>query len=291
MGRCVMGIPLNSILNLTEEQIENSKIELNITRVEAGVSYIDLWTGCSEEERRAGDPCITCYCGWPAGKKHNFYEGQLVFSFIQLSDNRDRWLFVSAAKELSVPEGGPTEVEVLAEYAPLFGRLIINYHKPQGYQLYIYHLKTVLDNATVEEILPDLYGGESFHGYDDVHLPYAKLDRIFRREIMLSYYDALESVTGVYCLTDTKTGKLYIGSATGEGGVAARWGSYLDTKHGGNKKLRELYKREGEEYFRENFEFTLLEWFGMSYDPDKVLEREQWWKDCLDTREHGYNDN
>lgn len=108
---------------------------------------------------------------------------------------------------------------------------------------------------------------------------------------MPSYHDALESVTGVYCLTDTKNGKIYIGSATGEGGVAARWGSYLDSKHGGNKKLRELYEREGERYFRENFEFTLLDYFGMSYDPRKVLEREQWWKDCLDTRRHGYNDN
>ena len=29
----------------------------------------------------------------------------------------------------------------------------------------------------------------------------------------------------------------------------------------------------------------------MSYDPQKVLERESWWKDCLDTRRHGYNDN
>ena len=30
-------------------------------------------------------------------------------------------------------------------------------------------------------------------------------------------------------------GKHYIGSATGEGGVAQRWGNYLDSKHGGNK--------------------------------------------------------
>lgn len=79
--------------------------------------------------------------------------------------------------------------------------------------------------------------------------------------------------------------------ATGEGGVAARWGGYLNSKHGGNKKLRELYEREGEEYFQRYFEFTLLEYFGMSYDPLKVLEREQWWKNCLDTRVHGYNDN
>lgn len=145
--------------------------------------------------------------------------------------------------------------------------------------------------ATVKEILPALYNGDTFSGYDRVHLPYAKLDRIFKREIMPSYHDALASVTGVYCLTDTKTGMLYIGSATGEGGVAARWGNYLDSQHEDNKGLRDLYEHEGEEYFRKHFEFTLLEYFGMSYDPQKVLEREQWWKDCLDTRKHGYNEN
>ncbi len=29
----------------------------------------------------------------------------------------------------------------------------------------------------------------------------------------------------------------------------------------------------------------------MSYDPQKVLEWEQWWNDCLDMRVYGYNDN
>ncbi len=101
---------------------------------------------------------------------------------------------------------------------------------------------------------------------------------------MPSYHDALASVTEAYCLTDAKTGKLYIGSATGEGGVAARWEIYLDSKHGDNKKLSELYERKGEGYFLENFGFTLLEYFGISYDPQKVQEREKWWKNCLDTR-------
>lgn len=94
-------------------------------------------------------------------------------------------------------------------------------------------------------------------------------------------------IFGRYAFNLTK----YLNSVTGEGGIAARWGGYLNSKHGGNKKLRELYEREGEEYFQRYFEFTLLEYFGMSYDPLKVLEREQWWKNCLDTRVHGYNDN
>lgn len=37
--------------------------------------------------------------------------------------------------------------------------------------------------------------------------------------------------------------------------------------------------------------FTLLEYFGLSYDPIKILEREQYWKKCLDTIRNGYNDN
>lgn len=88
-----------------------------------------------------------------------------------------------------------------------------------------------------------------------------------------------------------KTGKLYIGSATGEGGVSQRWQNYLDSKHGGNKKLIELYKKEGREYFEENFTFTLLECFGLSYDHDRIIAREQYWKKCFNTIAKGYNDN
>ncbi|OUP08692.1 hypothetical protein B5F33_06665 [Collinsella sp. An2] len=40
---------------------------------------------------------------------------------------------------------------------------------------------------------------------DRVHLPSAKLDCIFKCETIPSYYGALESVIGVYCLTDAKT--------------------------------------------------------------------------------------
>lgn len=91
----------------------------------------------------------------------------------------------------------------------------------------------------------------------------------------------------MYCLTDTHTGKLYIGSATGEKGVAQRWGNYLDSKHGGNKKIIALYKQKGVEYFT----YTLFEYFGLSYDTVKILEREQYWKRCFDTIKNGYNDN
>lgn len=122
-------------------------------------------------------------------------------------------------------------------------------------------------------------------------MPYHRLADIFHGRILPTYYEALKKITGVYCLTDTHTGKHYIGSATGEGGVAQRWGNYLDSKHGGNKKLIALYEKKGSEYFEKYFSYTLLEYFGLSYDPIKILEREQYWKMCLDTIKNGYNDN
>lgn len=39
------------------------------------------------------------------------------------------------------------------------------------------------------------------------------------------------------------------------------------------------------------FTYTLLEFFGLSYDSIKILEREQYWKRCFDTIKNGYNDN
>ena len=152
-------------------------------------------------------------------------------------------------------------------------------------------MQPVYEKAVVKEILPGLYTGRSFEGYDNVHLTYSELQAVLAGKIMPGYQRALEKVSGVYCLTDTKTGMLYIGSATGESGIAQRWRSYLDSKHGDNKKLIELYNSEGSEYFEKNFEFTLLEFFNTSYDRDKILERESYWKDCLDTRRHGYNGN
>lgn len=90
---------------------------------------------------------------------------------------------------------------------------------------------------------------------------------------MPTYYEVLKTVTGIYCLTYAKTGKLYIGSATGEEGVVQRWGNYLSSKHGGNTKLLALYNQKSDEYFEKYFNYSLIEYFGLSYDPQKIKER------------------
>lgn len=120
-----MELKLNDIFNLTEEEIKNSKIELNISAGKQGDQYIGLWLALDDEAKKSGKNCIS-YWPW-YGKSYNFYEGQNVFSFIRKTNNE--WLFISAGKVLSIPQNDRAEVEILERYKPLFGRLIINYYK------------------------------------------------------------------------------------------------------------------------------------------------------------------
>ena len=282
-----MEIMLNDLLHLNPEEIRNSKIELNMQAGTHGEPFIDRWLEYPENDKTDGT-CKNCsYWCWYAGKR-NFSPGNWVFSFIRMPE--DEWLFISAAKIIGITDSW-ANVDILEQYKPLFGRLIIKLKKGNTYSRYTFNMSKFINNAHVREVLPCIYSGDKFEGYDRVHLPFSKLSYIFDGRILPTYYEALKKVMGVYCLTDTKTGKLYIGSATGAEGVKQRWGNYLNSKHGGNKKLIALYKKEGAEYFEHYFTFTLLEYFSLSYDPIKVIEREQYWKRCLNTIDNGYNDN
>lgn len=57
-----MDLKLNDILHLTDEEIRNSKIELNISAGKYGDSYIDLWLGLDEEAKSNGKNKISY---WP----------------------------------------------------------------------------------------------------------------------------------------------------------------------------------------------------------------------------------
>ena len=96
---------------------------------------------------------------------------------------------------------------------------------------------------------------------------------------------------GVYVIHDTETGQRYVGSAYGDTGIWQRWATYAATLHGGNVGLKDLLDEVGEEYYRHNMRFALLEYWSMRTDDDHVLERESYWKDVLGARSLGYNKN
>lgn len=131
----------------------------------------------------------------------------------------------------------------------------------------------------------------SFVSYEKVILPYQKLKTIVYNSKHYKEWEAkLSAVAGIYLITDTKTGKHYVGSASGEnGGIWGRWSEYARTKHGGNKKLVELINIDSD--YCNNFVFSILEVFPIKRDKHEILEYEQLYKKKLGTIKFGLNDN
>lgn len=277
---------LKDILPLTCEETKDAKIALNMSW--DGKSHFDRWNESPADNR---DVSYSYYSHYGKQKRNFTRVGQLVFGFVQLPRNNKRWLLVTAGRITGLANYDTCDHEEDKRFEGLVGRLVVEITKGNTWSRYVFNLNKFFDNAKVIEILPNDYQAISFNGLDNVHLSFHDLKLILNGEKYADYRNALLSVKGVYCLTDTKTGKLYIGSAYGENGLAQRWGDYINTKTGGNEGLIDLYKKLGEAYFEDCFEFTLIEYFGMNADADKIIHRETYWKNAFATKDHGYNRN
>src|SRR5262249_10415888 len=114
------------------------------------------------------------------------------------------------------------------------------------------------ENFEVTEILPEPYTGRPFPGYEDINLSFEEMETLVSNT-RPDWKAALESVKGVYLITDVSTGKRYVGSAYGETGIWSRWCAYVHSGHGGNIELRALVTTPNLDYCRTNFRFALLE--------------------------------
>ena len=130
-----------------------------------------------------------------------------------------------------------------------------------------------------------------FISYDKVLLSFDTLRKIvYNKAAYKEWEDKLSAVAGVYLITDTRTGKHYVGSASGlEGGIWGRWSEYARTKHGGNKRLVELITADPDYCY--NFQYSILEVFPLKRDKQEVLEYEQLYKKKLWSIQFGLNDN
>ena len=62
--------------------------------------------------------------------------------------------------------------------------------------------------------------------------------------VPLSWRAALSAVSGVYLLVDSKTGKQYVGIASGSTGFWGRWEQYVASGHGGNRRMDLIFRLE-----------------------------------------------
>jgi hypothetical protein len=153
-----------------------------------------------------------------------------------------------------------------------------------------FKLESYIENITVNQIFESKYMGEVFPGYDNINHDFIVLENIFKMG-KSDWKTALENVKGVYLLTDKETGKSYVGSAYGDAGIWSRWLNYINTFHGWNDQMISLVNKKGEKYIKENLKFSILEIHGMFVSDEQIIERENYWKEKLMTRIHGYNSN
>ena len=204
----------------------------------------------------------------------------------------DKWLLTTIkkiTKDLNIVGGISYDGDELPEYKPYYGRLIIQFHKT--FQAQGIYYKNVCDELLVNQLLPAAFDGYDFPGYDEVRLTWEQLEIIIKQH-KKDWMAALQNQKAVYLITDRSNGKLYVGSATSDNGMLLqRWANYIDSGHGGNKELIELVNKEGIDYIKRNFQYSILENYNAKVDDSVILERESWWKETLQSRKFGYNAN
>jgi hypothetical protein len=226
-------------------------------------------------------------------RKQNDFSRQYILAFMEFYPEKHRWLF-GGAYEVPKHEWVGNKIhygktELLEESKPFIGRLKIEFERPSRNKAFC--LENYYQELIVSEILPEPYTGEAFCGYDQIDIEFAKLDQIIRRQ-RKDWRAALQYAKGVYLITDTRTGKRYVGKASGRDGIWSRWECYVGTHHGYNDDLTRLIKKRGPDYAPRFFRFALLEYFPMKVDDDVVTDRETYWKEVLLSRgKFGYNKN
>lgn len=271
-------IKLNDLLNFTDEELHRVKFRFN------------KWNGVSDPlDEYLQDP-ERVNTNWFLNKTKNdlFRKGEIGVCMLEITC--DTWLMTTVKNIVGVlnTKGVNYDATEIDRLRPFFGRVVVKFHKASSP---IYKWETVGEKLEVLKVLETTYERDTFKGYDKVCLSYVQLKTIIEKHKQ-DWYSALESQQAVYLITDCKTGKLYVGSATSKKQMLlARWSSYVANGHGGDVELKRLVEKEKFDYIKHNFQYTILENFNGRVNPEIVLEREKWWKNVLHSRQHGYNDN
>lgn len=276
-------ILLNDILNFSDEEIANVKVKFN------------QYNGCEDPldlYKANPDEVNVNWFLWH-DERHYFHKHQIAICFLKIAT--DTWLMTTIKRITEELEIDPSiggvgyKAEEVEKYQKYFGRILIKYHNTT--RTMGRYFKSVMDDLEVLEILNEQFTGNDFPGYENVRLSYDQLKSVIDRKLP-GWIAALKNQKAVYLITDTKTGKLYVGSATSQYGMLLqRWSNYVLNGHGGNKELKKLVQEKGFDYVKNHFQYSILENYNARMNDDYILKRESWWKETLKSREFGYNDN
>ena len=268
-------IKLNDILQLGN--LDNVKIRFNLMFAQ-NWNPIELFKNGDTSTMIEGQY-------WNYNKNKSFKEGQITLGLVKIKSNEDYWLLFhigQVTKDLNNLNGFGYEYQDLPQYQKYVGRLIIKYKNKA--QTMIRKAESVIDDCYISQILPDTFDNDLFPGYEKVSISWNEMSRVIEKE---NWKTALQNQKGIYLITDVINGKMYVGSAYGENMILGRWRAYVMNGHGGNVGIKKL----SFEYIKQNFRYSILDIYKSTTDDQTIINRESWWKDVLQSRQFGYNEN
>lgn len=170
------------------------------------------------------------------------------------------------------------DLQPIDRFSHFVERLIVEYKKKQGpkqAKIDICNIETMQVVSVLEKKYVQI--NKPFDGYDKISLSFKDLKAIINGNVD-NWRILLENINCIYAITDTLTGKVYIGSTYGYNGVWQRWSCYVNTNgHGGDVVLKELIEQHHD--YGNNFMFTVIEsFFNRDGSAPYILERENYWK-------------
>ena len=234
----------------------------------SGQHPLDVWVNEPEKWR-----------GWQEYRgPRNRFSREFIFSLMQFYPEAETWLFGGVWRVVT-RHSDRYDVELTDQGAAFIGRLKLG--SPYTSRTESTYLENHYDEFQVLEMLREPYTGARFPGYENIDISFTEVETVVNNE-RADWKTALTNVKGVYLVTDTKTGKRYVGSASGDGGVWSRWGAYVASGHGGNAGMVNfLQGRDWQDYCRKNFRIALLEQHGMKTPRENILARETFWRGAL----------
>lgn len=277
-------IKLNDVLHLAEEELKRYK--LHLAAYNGKTQPLDVFVSNQEEWKEWNE--------YRDGK--DVWNREYIFSLIPDYNKQNRYVFGGIYRIIErlndwkkTNKGYVVEADKI--FYPFVGRLIVEFHRYKGLRGRNFLFEKYVNDMYVAEITEMPYIGVSFPGYENVNIPFGFLEVIFNHQ-KPDWHTSLENVKGVYLISDIHTGRIYVGSAYGDGGIWSRWGDYVCSGHGGNDELIKVIEKEGIEYARRYFQFSILEIFQMRTETEHIISRENFWKKVLLTRSaYGYNKN
>jgi hypothetical protein len=222
---------------------------------------------------------------WNYNKNKSYKAGQITIGLVKIKPNDDFWLLFhigQVTRDLNKLNGVGYEYQDLPDYQKYVGRLIIKFKNKA--QTMIRNAESVFDDCYISQILSDTFDNDLFPGYEKVNISWDEMNRVLEKD---NWKTALQNQKGVYLLTDTSNGKMYVGSAYGENMILGRWRAYVKSGNGGNVGLKQLTF----DHIKQNFKYSILDIYKSTTDDQIIINRESWWKEVLQSRQFGYNEN